>query len=232
MSEGTVTGIGAQVERPLQRRIRIRLWDLPLRIFHWALVAAVTVAIATGNLGGDWMVLHGRAGLAIVGLLVFRVVWGFVGGVHARFRSFWPRPSRVLAYLRGRWQGVGHNPLGALSVLVLLGLLIVQATTGLFSSDDIAFSGPLFNLIDEALAGRLGGWHKRVSNLLLGFLALHVVAIVFYLGVKRDNLVKPMVTGWKEVPAEVVVPRPSGLALVASVMAALTVVYVASGALL
>ncbi len=232
MSEGIVTGGGGQAESRPYGHIRIRLWDLPLRIFHWSLVAAVVVAVVTGNLGGDWMVWHGRAGLSILGLLVFRIVWGFVGGAHARFRSFWPRPSNVLAYLRGRWQGVGHNPLGALSVLVLLALLLAQASTGLFSSDDIAFNGPLFDLVDESLAGRLGGWHHRVSNLLLGFLALHVVAILFYLWVKRDNLVKPMVTGWKDVPEGAAVAAPGGVALVFSVLTALAAVVAASGALL
>ena len=105
---------------------RIVLWDLPLRVFHWSLMAAVTAAIVTGELGGAWMPWHGRAGLLIVGLLVFRVVWGVLGSATSRFTHFAPSPGRLLAYLRGRWRGVGHNPLGALSVFALLGLLFAH----------------------------------------------------------------------------------------------------------
>ncbi|MFP5394108.1 MAG: cytochrome b/b6 domain-containing protein [Gammaproteobacteria bacterium] len=122
----------------------ILVWDLPTRLFHWLLVAAVTVAIVTGELGGDWMAVHGKAGLAIVGLVSFRLVWGLVGSTHARFLSFIPTPGRVRSYLTGRWEGHGHNPVGALSVFALLAALGVQAGTGLFANDDIAFTGPLY----------------------------------------------------------------------------------------
>lgn len=222
----------------LPARTRIRLWDLPLRLFHWLLVLAVAVAIITGQLGGAWMALHGQAGLSIIGLVVFRLVWGLIGSAHARFLSFLPTPSSLKAYLTGRWRGVGHNPLGALSVMALLGLLAVQAGTGLFSNDDIAFSGPLFALVDEALAGRLTGLHKQLANVLIGLLALHVAAIVFYVLFKRDNLVKPMLTGWKELARHEAPPaeRPSSSAkggALAGVLAlglALAVVYGVSGA--
>lgn len=100
------------------------------------------------------MVLHGRAGLSILGLVAFRLVWGVIGSTHARFLSFVATWPKVRAYLKGQWRGVGHNPLGALSVFALLGLLVAQVTTGLFSSDDISFSGPWFNFIDETLARR------------------------------------------------------------------------------
>jgi cytochrome b len=180
----------------------IRVWDLPLRIFHWALVLAVATAIVTAELSGDWMALHGKAGLSIIGLVVFRVVWGFIGSTHARFFEFAPTPSRLKAYWQGRWKGVGHNPLGALSVLAMLGLLALQAGTGLFSNDDIAFSGPLSAWVDEALASRLTGLHKQFSNVLFALLALHVVAIVVYVRIKKRQLIKPMLTGWKERPTD------------------------------
>jgi cytochrome b len=191
---------------------KIPVWDLPLRLFHWALVAAVSTAIVTGELGGDWMDVHGKAGLTIIGLVAFRIVWGLVGPAHARFHRFAPTPRRVADYLRGRWQGLGHNPLGALSVFALLALLAVQGTTGLFSNDDIAFSGPLSGRIDEALVSRLTGWHKQLAWVLFGLLALHVAAIVFYLVVKRRNLVKPMVTGWTQVDAAAPVPADAAAA--------------------
>ena len=214
-------------------RIRIRLWDLPLRIFHWSLVLAVAVAIVTGELGGPWMDLHGKAGLAILGLVSFRVVWGLVGSTHARFLSFVPTLAKIRAYLKGQWRGVGHNPLGALSVFALLGLLAMQAGTGLFSNDEISFSGPLFALIDETLAGRLTGWHRKLAYLLFGLLALHVAAILAYLRFRRDNLVKPMVRGWKEVEAAPAPARSAEnggpLAFAIALGVALAVVYAAGG---
>jgi cytochrome b len=215
---------------------RIRLWDLPVRIFHWSLVVAVLVAFVTAKLGGDWMDWHGRAGLAIVGLVTFRVVWGIVGSTHARFLSFAPTPSRLRAYLTGRWHGVGHNPLGALSVFGLLALLAVQAGTGLFSNDDIAFDGPLSGLIEKARSDSLTGLHHQLSNVLLVLLGLHILAIAFYLLVKKHDLIKPMLTGWKHAQGRHVAQRetrggsPFGLAV--ALLVAVAVVYAASGRLL
>lgn len=189
---------------------RIQVWDLPLRVFHWALVLAVTLAVITGELGGDWMAWHGRAGLAILGLLAFRLVWGVMGSPTARFAQFAPTPRSVAAYLRGHWRGVGHNPLGALSVFALLGVLGVQVATGLFGNDDISFSGPLYALVDDSFAGRLTGWHRRLAWGLFGLLALHVAAIVFYLVRSKTNLVAPMLTGWKDAEAGATGGSPSG----------------------
>lgn len=208
---------------------RIRLWDLPLRLFHWSLVATVLGAISTGLIGGGWMVWHGRLGLAVIGLLAFRLVWGFVGSTHARFAAFFPTPGKIAAYLRGQWQGVGHNPLGALSVFALLGLLSVQVASGLLANDDIAFNGPLYPLIDKALSDAATGWHRLVVNALYLLLALHVAAIAFYARIKRQNLVRPMITGWHEGPAEQE-SRGGGLPLfVFALIVALAVTYAASG---
>lgn len=178
---------------------RIKLWDLPTRLFHWLLVAAVATALFTGLRGGNAMELHGKAGLAIGGLLVFRLVWGFVGNRHARFASFVPTPASVRAYVRGQWRGIGHNPLGALSVLALLLLLCLQVGSGVFGNDEIAFSGPLAARVSEDLSLWLTGWHHRFANVLYGLLGLHVAAIAFYRLFKKEDLVKPMVTGYKEV---------------------------------
>jgi cytochrome b len=186
---------------------RILLWDLPLRVFHWSLAAAVTGAVITGELGGSWMAWHGRAGLLIVGLLVFRIVWGVVGSATSRFTHFAPSPGRVIAYLRGRWRGVGHNPLGALSVFALLGLLSLQAATGLFGNDDIAFAGPLNHLVDDALGARATGWHRLLADGLFVLLALHLLAVAFHVIVKRHRLIRPMVTGLQEVDAATPPPR-------------------------
>lgn len=214
---------------------RIRLWDVPTRLFHWLLVAAVATAITSGLVGADWMDLHGMAGLAIVGLVAFRLVWGFVGNHHARFSSFVPSRPQLLSYLRGRWQGLGHNPLGAMSVLALLGLLSLQVGTGLFSNDEIAFTGPLASLVSEALSLRLTGLHHQLSTALFVLLGLHVVAILSHTWIKKDNLIKPMVTGFKEVKTSQsdAASEPAGwTALICALVVATSAVYVASGALL
>ncbi|WP_303787098.1 cytochrome b/b6 domain-containing protein [Azovibrio restrictus] len=177
---------------------RIRLWDLPTRLFHWLLVAAVLALFVTGKVGGNAIEWHGRIGHFVVGLIAFRLVWGFVGSTYARFGQFFPTPGRVAAYLRGEWQGLGHNPLGALSVFALLGLVGLQALLGLFTNDDIAFRGPLYNLVGGELSSRLTGLHHLLADVLLGFVVLHVGAILFHVHVKKDNLVRPMLTGWKE----------------------------------
>ena len=209
---GAVDGGAAPLSQALPLRAaarRILLWDLPLRVFHWSLVAAVTTAVVTGEIGGPWMVWHGRAGLLIVGLLVFRIVWGVVGSATSRFTHFAPSPTSVLAYLRGRWRGVGHNPMGALAVFALLGLLSVQAATGLFGNDDIAFAGPLNHLVDDTLGSRLTGWHRWLACGLFALMALHLLAIAFHVLVKRHRLIRPMVSGRLEVDARTPLPRPA-----------------------
>jgi cytochrome b len=208
---------------------RIRVWDLPTRIFHWSLVVAVAVAIVSGEIGGDWMEVHGKAGLAIVGLVTFRLVWGVAGSTHARFLNFAPTPSRLRAYLRGRWKGHGHNPLGALSVFALLALLAAQLGTGLVGTDEISFTGPLAALVEEGTSLRLTGLHKQLTWVLFALLAVHVLAILAYLAFKKDNLVKPMVTGWKEVRSGESAAKGSWTALVLAIAAAAAAVYFASG---
>jgi cytochrome b len=181
----------------------VSIWDLPLRLFHWLLVASMIGAYVTAKLGGALMDWHGRLGFFILGLLIFRLVWGFIGSPHARFSSFFPTFSRVAAYLRGRWQGVGHNPLGGLFILAVLAALALQVGTGLFANDDIAFEGPLVGYVDKALSDRLTGWHSLLFNLLLGLVLLHLAAIIYYRWAKKNNLVLPMLTGKKRVPAAV-----------------------------
>src|ERR1035437_1681878 len=155
---------------------RIKLWGLPTRLFHWLLVILIVAAYITAKIGGNAMDWHGRIGLAILGLMTFRLVWGFVGSHHSRFASFLPTPASVLAYLRGRWHGIGHNPLGAFSVFALLALIGLQLATGLFANDDIAFQGPLFNLISKELSDKLSGIHKLSINALIALIVLHLAA--------------------------------------------------------
>jgi cytochrome b len=208
------------------------LWDLPMRLFHWSLVALVIAAFISAKIGGNAMVWHGRIGLAILGLLTFRIVWGFVGSTYARFAKFLRGPAKIRAYLRGEWHGLGHNPLGALSVLALLGLLTLQAITGLFANDDIAFEGYLFSLVGSELSGRITGIHHLLEKVLMLLVVLHVGAIAFYARVKKQNLVKPMLTGWADgKPCESARGGGAG-AFIAAVLIALAATWAASGALL
>jgi cytochrome b len=182
--------------------VAIQVWDLPLRIFHWLLALAVLSAVVTGEIGGALIDWHGRIGVLILGLLVFRLIWGFVGSSHARFTNFFPTPFRIASYLKGHWQGHGHNPLGALSVIALLGVLATLVGAGLFANDDIAFQGPLFPLVSKSVSDKLSSLHSLGFNVLVVLLVLHIAAIVFYARVKKHNLVGPMLTGKKRVPKD------------------------------
>ena len=210
---------------------RIKVWDLPIRIFHWLLLLLIVGAFVTGKVGGGAIDWHGRIGLAIIGLVVFRIIWGFIGSSHARFSSFVPTPSSLHAYLRGDWKGVGHNPLGALSVLAMLVLIGIQTATGILSNDDIAFRGPLVDLVDKSLSDWLTSIHRVSINALIALIALHLASIVFYAKVKNDNLVKPMLNGWKEVPPGQGKSTTGGgpIAFAVALVIALGAVYAASG---
>lgn len=208
------------------------VWDLPTRLFHWLLVACVVGAFVTAKVGGGAMVWHGRLGLAIIGLLAFRLVWGFVGSTYARFTQFVRGPAAIRAYLKGEWHGQGHNPLGALSVLALLGVLALQAATGLFANDDIAFTGYLYPLVSSDLSGRITGIHQLLEKLLLLLVLLHVGAIVFYARVRKHNLVKPMLTGWADGKPCESARGGNAIAFLIATLVAITTAWAASGALL
>lgn len=209
---------------------RIRIWDLPTRLFHWLLVVAVAGAVGTGQVGGSLIEWHGRIGLLIVGLLAFRLAWGLIGSTYARFAQFIPTPPRISAYLRGERRTEGHNPLGALSVFALLILLTAQTLTGLAANDDIAFFGPLFELAGKELSNRLTGLHHLMSDGLLILVGLHVAAIVFYARIRKQNLVKPMITGWKEEGEGESASGGGILPFAVALLLALAAVYGASGA--
>ncbi|MCV2217643.1 cytochrome b/b6 domain-containing protein [Thauera sp. Sel9] len=178
---------------------KILVWDIPTRVFHWTLALLVVAAYCTALIGGNLIVWHGWLGIAIGGLLVFRLVWGVLGSTYARFANFVPGPGGIVAYLRGQWRGVGHNPLGALSVLALLAILGFQVVSGLVANDDIAFEGPLYALVSKDTSDWLSGLHRQNFWIIIALVALHVLAILFYAHVKKDNLVKPMISGFKEV---------------------------------
>lgn len=180
---------------------KVRIWDLPIRLFHWSLVALIAVLVITQEIGGNAMEWHFRAGYAVLALLAFRILWGLAGTRYARFSSFIYSPSTILAYVRDHKQALkerylGHNPLGSLSVFALLANLLAQALSGLFSNDDIANDGPLVKFISKDLSDQITWFHKEVSaTLLYVLLALHVAAIAYYYFRKKQNLVRPMITG-------------------------------------
>lgn len=213
---------------------KLRVWDLPTRIFHWTLLVLVVAAFVTGLVGGNLIEWHGRAGIAITGLLAFRLVWGFVGSTYARFADFVPGPAHIWAHLRGQWDGLGHNPFGALSVLALLLVLAFQVLSGLVSNDDIAFEGPLHALTSKDTSDWLTGLHRQNFWTLIVLVALHVAAILYYLQAKKDNLVKPMITGVKEVADPAARPAQGGgaVAFVLALAVAVAAVWAASGGLL
>lgn len=184
---------------------RVRVWDLPTRLFHWLLVACVVGLVATGYAGGAAMQWHARLGYAVLTLLLFRITWGFVGGHWSKFRSFLYSPSSVVAYLRGRSHPdhlVGHNPLGAGSVFAMLLVLLAQVATGLVGDDEIAFTGPLNRFVATSKGLAATWYHKQVGQwLVVGLVLLHLAAIAWYVLRKRQTLVRPMVAGDKELAA-------------------------------
>lgn len=177
----------------------IRVWDLPTRLFHWALAALVVALLITGNIGGNLMVWHMRCGFGVLTLLLFRVVWGFAGGHWSRFSSFVFSPRTVWRYLRGRLaEPAGHSPIGALSVFAMLGALALQAGAGLFADDDIAFSGPLASKVSSAIVSDATWYHTAVGKfLVLGLVVLHLAAIAYYTLRRRKVLIRPMLSGDK-----------------------------------
>ncbi len=180
---------------------RVLVWDWPTRVFHWALGTCVLGSWITAT-AFDLLEYHMLIGYVTLGLLAFRLLWGFVGPRHARFSSFVTGPRRVFAYLRdlprrSAPMAAGHNPLGGLAVVVMLALLAVQAGTGLFASDDLFYLGPYNGAVSGDLAEWLTSVHKSNSDLLLVAIWVHIGAIAWYAFGKRQNLVGPMITGRK-----------------------------------
>ena len=182
----------------------VRVWDLPTRLFHWVLALAVVGSVVTAKIGGNATVWHFRLGYLVLGLLLFRLVWGVVGGHWSRFATFVRGPGTVLRYLRGQTRpgehlDVGHNPLGAGSVLALLTILAVQVGTGLIADDEIASVGPLNRFVDTATGLAATAWHKTGGQwIIIGLVVLHIAAIVFYKVRHGKDLVGPMVRGDKQ----------------------------------
>jgi len=191
----------------------IRVWDLPIRLFHWLLVLCIAGSFITVNIGGNAIQLHAYFGYSILTLLIFRITWGFVGSTHARFISFIPNPKSVLNYLQGKSpRFLGHNPIGALSVLALLFALSVQVTTGLFVDDEIAFQGPFAKYVSNATVSFLSQIHEGNQVVIYTLITIHIAAIIYYRKFKGEDLIKPMINGDKEIdPSEEAKYSPADL---------------------
>ncbi len=178
-----------------------RIWDLPLRLFHWSFAGCVAITWGLGKFGPDVMTLHFWFGYAVLALLAFRLIWGFIGSKTARFSSFIYGPKAVARYLAklpkrepSNWKG--HNPLGGLFVFILLGVIGAQAALGLFvDPEDYLNVGPLADWVGIEGARTALAWHSILAKATLFVVVLHVLAILFYRFWKRENLVTPMITG-------------------------------------
>jgi cytochrome b len=182
------------VAEPAATRTKIAVWDLPTRLFHWTLVALIAFSWWTAEEGQ--LTLHLWSGIAVLTLIFFRLLWGIFGSSTARFANFVRGPAAVGDYLRGKWHGIGHSPLGAVSVVALLGLVLVQAGMGLFASDeDGLLIGPLSGFLSGSAAEEMAELHEDFFNVLLVFIGLHVAAVLFYWLARKQNLVGPLVSG-------------------------------------
>ena len=186
--------------------MKLPIWDLPIRLFHWVLVGLIAFSWWSAEYHYDD--LHIWSGVAVLTLLIFRFLWGVFGSSTARFSSFVRGPRAVIGYLRGQWRGIGHNPLGALSVIALLGLVSVQTVLGLIASDeDGLMQGPLVNLVSMGTSDAATELHEELFNVLLAFIGLHVAAILYY-RLRGKRLIGPMLTGRGEVEPGVEPMRP------------------------
>ncbi len=190
--------------KPALRRLFV--WDLPVRLFHWTLVL-LTILLYVSIDVLDNMDRHAQLGYALLALVLFRIIWGFVGGAYARFRDFLYGPGTVMRYAKTLPEAkpepiAGHNPLGGWMVLVLLLGLLTQAIMGLFSNDDILFDGPLTDLVSKEVSDTLTALHAQLFNVLLVLVVIHIAAVVYHKVRKKENLVSAMITGYKELPAE------------------------------
>jgi len=183
--------------------VKTRIWDLPTRLFHVLLMLCVAGLVITGGNGDFAMVVHFYLGYAVLSLVLFRIIWGVFGGYWSRFATFFPSPSHLLSYLRSfnnpnTKPSVGHNPLGAISVFVFLLVLLLQGLSGLMSDDTISVSGPWTALVPNAWVEFATRYHTGIGfPLILVLVGVHIAAVLYYLHVKKQNLIRPMIDGNK-----------------------------------
>lgn len=192
----------------------VAVWDAPIRLFHWLIAVLVAAAYSTWRL--NWMEWHGRVGSLLLALLIFRLLWGVFGSDTARFSRFVAAPRTAVRHLAQSFRRepdrqVGHNPVGGWMVLLLLALLLAETLTGVYVDNDIANVGPLTEVTPASIANAIEALHAIFWDALLAAIVLHIAAIAGYAAVKGQNLLLPMITGRKTLPASIVSPRMAGL---------------------
>lgn len=197
----------------------VAVWDIPVRLFHWILVLLIAFSWLSSEM--DWMTWHMYSGYTVLALVLFRILWGFAGSTHARFSNFIYGPRALIGYVktlpsRTAAKFAGHNPLGGISVVLILLCVLTQAMTGMFANDDFINEGPLFKHVSKELSDWLTTIHKYNFNVLLALIVVHVGAVLYYLLWKSENLIKSMFTGNKHLPVamEPAPMRGLGLAVV------------------
>ena len=206
---------------------RVRVWDLPTRLFHWSLAALVVFSFVTAKVGGALMQWHFYSGYTILALVVFRLLWGAAGSRYARFAAFVRGPRAILECARGGAADAGHNPLGALSVMAMLAALLVQGASGLFATDDIVNEGPLLKLVSNATAAILSRIHRWNEKVLIVLVGMHVAAVLYYLFVRRRNLILPMLTGDRHLPGALPARDDAAMRMRAALLAGVAAALVA-----
>lgn len=186
----------------MNREKKYLIWDLPLRIFHWLLVLSIGAAWYTSNQDNNLIEYHLLVGYFSLGLIVFRILWGFLGTTHAKFINFFPSLNKITSYIRSFNQPeplhyTGHNPLGSLMVFFMLITLFLQAVSGLFMNDDIYTSGPYYGSINSHVESILVYIHRNGFNVILAAIALHIAAVIFYERVKKQAIISSIITGKK-----------------------------------
>jgi cytochrome b len=180
----------------------VKVWDLPTRLFHWSLVTVFAFQYITVELLDDAMQLHFYGGYVALGIILFRIIWGFVGTYHARFSHFIYSPNEAFSYLKESAKGnaqtyLGHNPLGGYSVLAILAVMLTQATSGLFMTDDIFLDGPYYGVFSDSIDDIMNFLHHNAITLMYALIALHLAAIIWYSVKKKQKLVPAMLHGNK-----------------------------------
>ncbi len=199
----------------------VRIWDLPVRLFHWAIVLLIPALWWTAE--NDRLDIHILLGEIMLGLILFRLLWGLLGSSTARFSNFVKGPGAVIRYLRGGPRRFGHNPPGGWSVVAMLVALATQVGLGLFAiEEDALYEGPLSHLVSYETARTLADRHETMFNVLLVLIALHLLAVLYYLLIRRDDLMTPMVTGRGKADeaGQEIVPAPLWRFLLAAILAA------------
>lgn len=194
----------------------VKVWDLPVRLFHWSLVGLFLFLIVSGDLGDDLIEWHFYAGYLLSGLILFRVLWGLVGSHHARFVTFVRHPLYTLRYTLRMLKGdpehhYGHNPAGGMMVIALLLMLSLQFATGLVTSDDVIWDGPFYSSVSEELAELGGELHHQIQLILKVLVGLHILAIIFHKVCYKDALVPAMIHGKKANMGNAVQVKSAGL---------------------